>query len=307
MAIPYLVPCITPLKCPPGEKLYVKHVILKKDSQKQAKDANTSETRAKDVKNTLIINELFSESKAGRKRVWDKLLMVEFSSLYSEDEIYEILSRGIEFNGFRYSFLGFSASQLRNKTCFLIAAETDKEISDRRTKFGNLSDDIPFADRAATVQHMFEPFERSLQLAQDQFTFEYTPGIPEASGFMSPKLAETIKKKLECSGLAKAPSVVQVICPGLTGGLVLSDEICAKGNENSSQPSSSIKALFKTPVATSDCGNSLTMGIVDCSKPYEVGYLDVYSVMFLEKRGVSRDHLLDLQRQYYELMENLVD
>ncbi|KAJ7387492.1 hypothetical protein OS493_000822 [Desmophyllum pertusum] len=92
---------------------------------------------------------------------------------------------------------------------------------------------------------MFEPFAECLQLDPDGFNFEYTPGIPEASGFMSPELAETIEKKPECSGLAKAPSVVQVICPEFSGGLVLFDEIFGRASEESSPPSSRIRPCSK--------------------------------------------------------------
>ena len=289
MAGPYLVPCTKPLKCPSDEKLYVKHVVLNKE--------NDPRGQVKEVENSLMINQLFTD---GRKQsVWDKLLTVEFSS-YSEDEIKGILSRDIEFDGSQYCFLGFSESQLRNKTCFLIK-ETEKQIRDRRAKFGNFRNDIPFANRAATVQHMFEPFEKSLQLAEGEFKFEHHPSNNVPSGFMSPELAETIKKT--CS-LAKPPSVVQVICPGFSGKLVLSDEICGRTSEDSF-PSSRIKALFKLPDAAINCGNSLTMGVVDYVKPYNMGYLNVYTVMFLKEMGVTRDYFLKLQRDYYEVLEKV--
>ncbi len=294
MAGTYLVSCNKPLKCPSGEKLYVKHVILRKDNEDQ--------TQPREVKNSLMINQLQSEG--GKQGVWDKLLTVEFSS-YSEDEIKGILSRGIEFDGSQYCFLGFSESQLKNKTCFLIK-ETKKQIGERRAKFGNFNSVIPFADRAATVQHMFEPFERSLQLAEDEFKFERhrDPSNTVTSGFMSPELAEEIKKR--CS-LAKKPSVVQVICPGFSGNLVLSDEICARASEDV-RPSRRIKALIQMqqiPDSANSCGNPLTMGIVDCAKPYKVGYLDVYSVMFLKKRGVTREYLLELQKRHHGVLEKL--
>ncbi len=294
MAGTYLVSCNKPLKCPSGKKLYVKHVILRKDNEDQ--------TQPREVKNSLMIHQLYSEG--GKQGVWDKLLTVEFSS-YSEDEIKGILSSGIEFDGSQYCFLGFSESQLRNKTCFLIK-ETKRQIGERRAKLGNFNNVIPFADRTATAQHMFEPFERSLQLAEDEFKFEQhrDPSSTVPSGFMSPELAEEIKTT--CS-LAKKPSVVQVICPGFSGKLVLSDEICARASEDV-RPSRRIKALIQMqqiPDSANICGNPLTIGVVDCAKPYKVGYLDVYSVMFLKKRGVTREYLLELQKRYYGVLEKL--
>ena len=282
--------CNKPLKCPSDDKHYVKHVILKEDIP-----------NLREVKNCLLINQLLSEA-GGKQNLWNKLLIVEFSS-YCEDEIKSMLSRGIELDGSQYCFLGFSASQLRTKTCFLIK-ETNKEVSDRRAKFGILSDAISFADRATKVQHMFEPFERSLSLEEDEFKFERNAGNKVPSGLMSPELAKTIKTT--CC-LANAPSVVQVICPGFSGKLVLSDEIHTKasGANEDFGSSSRIKALLRIPNAADNCGNSLTVGIVDCAKPYKMGYLDVFSVMFLDELGVKRDYLLGLQSFYHQLLENL--
>jgi len=249
-----------------------------------------------------MIDQLLSEAGGKQQILWDKLLIVEFSS-YSEDEINSILSRGIEFDGYHYRFLGFSASQLRAKTCFLIR-ETDNDVGDRRAKFGMLSDDISFADRVAKVEHMFEPFEQSLRLEEDEFKFECNAGTKVPSGLMSPELAETIKTKC---GLVNAPSVVQVICPGFSGKLVLADEIHTKesGANGDFGSLTRIKALLRIPGEVDNCGNSLTMGIADCTKPYKVGYLDVFSVMFLNELGVKRDYLLALQSFYHQLLENL--
>ena len=290
MAGPFLVSCNKPLKCPSGDKLYVKHVILEKKI--------IPNPQPREVKNCLMINQLLSEA-GGRQNVWNKLLIIEFSS-YSEDEINGVLSKGVEYDGSQYCFLGFSASQLRTKTCFLIN-ETDKEVTDRRAKFGILSDAISFTDRVAKIQHMFEPFERRLQLNEDKFKFERNAGNNVLSGFMSPELAETIKTTC---GLAKAPSVVQVICPGFSGKLVRCDEIASAANEDISS-SSGIKALLRIPDAAVNCGNSLTMGIADCAKPYQVGYLDVFSVMFLDGLGVKRKDLLELQSYYHHMLKKL--
>ena len=288
MAGPFLVPCNKPLKCPSNDKLYVKYVLLNKD---------IPNPQPREVKNCLMINQLLSEA-GERHNLWNKLLIVEFSS-YSEDEINAILSKGVEYNGSQYCFLGFSASQLRTKTCFLIN-ETDKEVSDRRAKFGILSDAISFTDRTAKIQHMFEPFEKSLQLNEDEFKFEYS-GNNVPSGLMSPELAATIKTTC---GLPNAPSVVQLICPGFSGKLVRCDEIASAASEDI-LPSSGLKVLLRIPDAADNSGNSLTMGIADCAKPYKMGYLDVFSVMFLDELGVKRDYLLGLQSFYHQLLENL--
>ena len=77
-----------------------------------------------------MIDPLLSEGNRhrtdGKKTVWKKLLMLEFSS-YSEDKIGEILARDVEYNGLRYCFLGFSKSQLKKINIALIA-ENDMQI-----------------------------------------------------------------------------------------------------------------------------------------------------------------------------------
>ena len=287
------MPCSKPLKCPSDDKLYVKNVTLKKN-------ISNPQIQPTEVKSCLMIK-LLSEG-GGEQNLWNTLLMVEFSS-FSEEEINSILSRGIELDGSQYCFLGFSKSQLRTKTCFLIK-ETDKQVSDRRAKFGILSDAISFTDRADKVQHIFEPFERSLELKKEEFKFQRNADTNVPSGFMSPELAEKIKTT--CS-LADPPSVVQVICSRFSVKLVLSHEIQTKASGANEEfgSSSGIQALLRIPDAVDDCGESLTMGIVDCAKPYKMGYLDVFSVMFLEELGVKRDYLLALQSFYHQLLENL--
>ena len=286
--------CSEPLKCPSDDKLYVKHVTLKKNIP-------NPQIQPTEVKSCLMISQLLSEGR-GKQNLWNKLLMVGFSS-FSEEEINSILSRGIELDGSQYCFLGFSDSQLRTKTCFLIK-ETDEEVSERRAKFGILSDAISFADRVDKVQHMFEPFERSLELKKDEFKFQRDADTNVPSGFMSPELAEKIKTT--CS-LVNAPSVVRVICPGFSVKLVPSHEIQTKacGANEEFGSSSGIQVLLRIPDSADSCGDSLTMGIADYAKPYKMGYLDVFSVMFLDKLGVKRDYLLALQSFYHQLLENL--
>ena len=62
---------------------------------------------------------------------------------------------------------------------------------------------------------------------------------------------------------------------------------------------------MRIPDAAVNCGNSLTMGIADCAKPYQVGYLDVFSVMFLDGLGVKRKDLLELQSYYHHMLKKL--
>jgi len=263
----------------------------------EAKGIPNPLTQLRKVKTTIMINQQLSEA-GGKRNVWEKLLIVEFSS-YSADEINSLLSTGIEHDGSLYCFLGFSASQLRKKTCFLIK-ETDKEVSDRRARSG-IFNDISFAERAAKIQHMFEPFERSLELKKDEFKCKRIASSNVPSGLMSPELARMIETT--CM-LDNAPSVIQVICPVFSGKLVRCDKIASAAGEDIT-PLSGIKALLRIPDAADNCGNSLTMGIADCSKPYKMGYLDVFSVMFLDELGVKRVYLLALQSFYHQLLENL--
>ena len=175
------------------------------------------------------------------------------------------------------------------------------QIYERRAKFGNLSKGVSFAERVAKVQHMFEPYELSLELAAGEVIFETEDGNPEESGFMAPELAKKINE-IAALNPVNVPSVVEVICPGFAGKLLLSDEILARttGDEHSH-----LKALFKTSATTKDHGNALTLCIVDYSKPFEVGYLDIFTVMLLHCQGVESQYLLELQRDHHNLLKTL--
>ena len=262
MARPLRIPCTELTVCPSDEKLYVIHVIIEPGEDDQ--ECRLLQQEAEQLKNCLMIDQLLPEGNRqgtdGKKTVWKKLLMLEFSS-YCKDKIGEILARNVEYNGSQYCFLGFSKSQLKKKKCFLIA-ENDMQIYERRAKFGNLSKGVSFAERVAKVQHMFEPYELSLELAAGEVIFETEDGNPEESGFMAPELAKKINE-IAALNLVNDPSVVEVICPGFAGKLLLSDEILARttGDEHSH-----LKALFKTSAITKDHGNTLTLCIVDYSK-----------------------------------------
>ena len=301
MARPLRIPCTEPAVCPSDEKLYVIHVIIEPGEDDQ--ECRLLQQEAEQLKNCLMIDQLLPEGNRqgtdGKKTVWKKLLMLEFSS-YCKDKIGEILARNVEYNGSQYCFLGFSKSQLKKKKCFLIA-ENDMQIYERRAKFGNLSKDVSFAERVAKVQDMFEPYELSLELAAAEVIFETEDGNPEESGFMAPELAKKINE-IAALNLVNDPSVVEIICPGFAGKLLLSDEILArtKGDKHSH-----LKALFKTSAITKDHGNTLTLCIVDYSKPFEVGYLDIFTVMLLHCQGVESRYLLELQREHHNLLKTL--
>lgn len=301
MARPLRIPCAAPVVYPSDGKLHVIHVIIKPGKGDQ--DCVSRQQKAEQLKNCLMIDQLLSEGNTqgtdGKKIVWEKLLMLEFSS-YPEDQIRKILSRNVEYNGSRYCFLGFTEAQLKKKICFLIA-ENDMKIRERRAKFGNLSKDISFAERVAKVQDMFEPYELSLELAQGEFSFETKDGLPEQSGFMAPELARKINE-IGALNVINDPSVVEVICPGFAGILLLSDEILAR---TTSDKHSHLKALFKTSATTRDHGNALKLCIVDYSKPFEVGYLDIFTVMLLHYHGVESRNLLEFQRDFHNLLRSL--
>ena len=301
MARPLRIPCTEPAVCPSDEKLYVIHVIIEPGEDDQ--ECRLLQQEAEQLKNCLMIDQLLPEGNRqgtdGKKTVWKKLLMLEFSS-YCKDKIGEILARNVEYNGSQYCFLGFSKSQLKKKKCFLIA-ENDMQIYERRAKFGNLSKDVSFAERVAKVQDMFEPYELSLELAAAEVIFETEDGNPEESGFMAPELAKKINE-IAALNLVNDPSVVEIICPGFAGKLLLSDEILAR---TTGDKHSHLKALFKTSAITKDHGNTLTLCIVDYSKPFEVGYLDIFTVMLLHCQGVESRYLLELQREHYNLLKTL--
>ena len=273
--------------------LYAKHVELY-----ETKPCVASYKR---VDNSLFISHLLSSCGSA---ALEQLMVVKFPS-NNKNFIIDTLKKGIECNGSQYNYLGQSYAQLRNKTCFMIDASLN-DIHSLLAKFDNFDDIFPVARRAQKISLLFSPFSRSLELRDDEFdvtddvtstlgTYVFTDGC----GLMSPELAKEVQTLYN---LSQAPSVVEVRFKHFRGVLVHCTEM----------PSPQVKALFRHSMADfaaplGPVSEVNTLGIVDYSQPYSLGYLDTQTVMLLAEGGVPREHLETLQEDYHEMLQRLED
>ena len=255
----------------------------------------------KNFENSLFICHLVSSRGFP---VLDQLMVVKFCSS-NKKFIVETLKKGVECNGSQYHYLGQSSKQLRNKTCFMINALLD-DMQSLLANFEKYDEISPIARRARKISLLFPPFSRSLELKADEHDviddvvsalgmYVFTDGC----GLMTPELAEKVQKLYN---LSYPPSVIEVRFKRFSGVLVCFNDL-------SSFP---VKALFRNSMA--DFAAPLeamseinTLGIVDYSKPYSLGYLDIQTVMLLSEGGVPREYLETLQDSYYEILQRLED
>ena len=102
--------------------------------------------------------------------------------------------------------------------------------------------------------------------------------------------------------LSYSPSVVEVRFKRFSGVLVRFNEM----------PSLRVKVLFRSSMA--DFAAPLeamsevnTLGIVNYSQPYSLGYLDTLTVMLLAETGVPSEYLERTQAGYHEILQRLED
>ena len=255
----------------------------------------------KNVENFLLLRYLVNSR--GTEAL-EQLLMVKFKAK-DKKFIVETLKKGIECNGSQYHYLGQSNSQLRDKTCFMMNASLS-EMHSLLAKFDNFDEILPVVRRSQKVSLLFSSFQRSLKLKSGEYdviddvtstlgTYVFTDGC----GLMSPELAKEVQSLYN---LSYEPSVIEVRFKGFSGILVRCNEM----------PSLRLKAVFRNSMSNFACSsealiNMDTLGIVDYSRPYSLGYLDTQTVMLLAEGGASRVYLETLQSNYHEVLDRLED
>ena len=273
--------------------LYIKYV--------EVTETKPCKASYKKVENSLLLRYLVDSRGT---EVLDQLLMVKFKAK-DKKFIVETLKKGIECNGSQYQYLGQSNSQLKDKTCFMMNASLS-EMHSLLAKFDNFDEILPVVRRSQKVSLLFSSFQRSLKLKSGEYdviddvtstlgTYVFTDGC----GLMSPELAKEVQSLYN---LSYEPSVIEMRFKGFSGILVRCNEM----------PTLRQKALFRNSMSNFACSSEAlidmdTLGIVDFSRPYSLGYLDTQTVMLLAEGGASREYLETLQSNYHEVLDRLED
>lgn len=214
----------------------------------------------------------------------------------------EILKRGIAFSGSIYRFLGHSNSQLKERTCTLMNA-SDEEIYELLAQFGKFSQIKTAAKRAKRIGLLFSSFNQSISLTENDYTviddvernnYIFTDGC----GFMSDSFAQEIQDAVR--NLDGKPCVVQVRYQGFKGVLILNRQL---GDQVKVQFRKSMKK-FTIPDERMR-QTCTTFGVVKCSRPYTMGYLNKQITMLLADSGVKHSYLTGLQNGFHSMLREL--
>lgn len=246
-----------------------------------------------------------------RKHSAEKFMIARFDSKCPWKITTKILQTGIEvrYEGEKivehYVFFGHSASQLRQRVCFLCNNDLGS-VDNIINGFGDFSKLKTVAKRAAriglllsTAEEKVKLFEEDIHRIDDVERNGYT--FTDGCGYISPDLAE---KVTACLGIAekyqhqmyKYPSVFQVRLLGCKGVLAVKPSL-----ENGLEIRKSMEKFrwllpAPHPLGVVDNGNS---------KPYEVGSLNKQFILLLSSLGISDDVFLEKQKRYFEEIVSL--
>lgn len=293
MAYPFFVPDHF-ITSPPEDHLdngLVKYLILR------GEDVHSFTYRG--VQDSLLLQYLKKKSSVS---VLDKLLIVCFLPRLRNDWAYalDILKRGVCLEGSCYRFLGHSKHQYQEKTCVLIK-HSDLAIYDILSRFIDFFQVRYPVKRAECINLILTEFSTKLHLPKREYIeiADETKGrhnFTQGCGLMSSGLASEIQQAVQCRS---APSAALVLYQGAMGMLVTHRDF--QGSRVEFRAS-----MRKFNITDEELAETLTtFAVLDYSRPYTNGYLNVQNVMLLADRGVSRDYLRQLQEDYYMMLENL--
>ena len=217
----------------------------------------------------------------------------------------DVLKRGIFCEQKQYRFLGYSESQMTEKTCFMMHM-SESRIHDLLSNFGDFYQITDPRLRARRCGLLFATFDILLELSRDDVVVKpdvksgfgrdiFTSGC----GFMYPQFHAKLRSQLKGTRYPE-PSAILVRYQGFEGMLVLKD-----GPQNFSHQVQLHESMQKFDIQEA-IKNAITfMCVVDHSRPHENGYLDILLTMLLIDRGVLAEYIKSLQKDYYKLLKKM--
>ncbi|XP_068679964.1 uncharacterized protein [Montipora foliosa] len=249
--------------------------------------------RYKKLENTLFFKYLEYE----RPNFHDEIMIVTFNTQMQEQAniafCKRILKSGIFCDKKSFNFLGHSDSQMREKTCFMMHG-TEDEIQNHLKTFGNFVEDSNVSVRAKKIGLLFSPFLEQVELTKGQR--DEVSNVKEFGyGFMSRGLASKIWEMDFFQGLNHPkPSALLVHYQGSQGMLVVKEADINDHHPWQDQVDESVRQTDRT------------VYILDYSQPNTNAYLDAKLIMLLAARGVQVENLRTLQKDYYNLLEDMM-
>ena len=217
----------------------------------------------------------------------------------------DVLKRGIFCERKQYRFLGYSESQMTEKTCFMMHM-SESRIHNLLSKFGDFYQITDPRLRARRCGLLFATFDILLELSRDDVVVKpdvksgfgrdiFTSGC----GFMYPQFHAKLRSQLKGTRYPE-PSAILVRYQEFEGMLVLKE-----GPPNFSHQVQLHESMQKFDIQEA-IKNAITfMCVVDHSRPHENGYLDILLTMLLIDRGVLAEYIKSLQKDYYKLLKKM--
>ncbi|KAJ2987432.1 hypothetical protein NUW58_g4511 [Xylaria curta] len=223
---------------------------------------------------------------SGEYKPWARKEVIEYTV--------NILRTSIELQGAHYNFYGHSNSQLKSRTCFLLAASR-KEISRRVESFGDFT-------KMKTVAKMTKRIGLLFSSAQVATTVEPSrcEDIPDVEddnyvftdgcGLISPRCAQELSRRLQLRFRDKrySPSVFQIRYRGYKGVVTLDPTM--------KDPRTLLK--FRKSMKKFSGGGDLSFSV-----PYVYGHLNDEVVILLHSLGILAETLLKKQEQHFEFLD----
>ncbi|KAF8597550.1 RNA-directed RNA polymerase [Ceratobasidium sp. AG-I] len=214
------------------------------------------------------------------------------------DYIQRVLVNGFFLNGRQYRFYHHSNSQLRSRSCWLRAADTDKELDDRIQGLCDVSKINNIAKRAKRIGLLFSgaDIDWDLNPALTKDIPDITIGeelFSDGCGLMSRKFMGMLakKKKIVHRGLRYTPSLIQI----RYGVLMVHPELDA-AQEHHVHFRDSMRKLKTTA--------DNTFSVVDCSRPYQFSRLNNDIIVLLSALGVTTETLVAKQEAYFQWIKS---
>ena len=217
----------------------------------------------------------------------------------------DVLKRGIFCERKQYRFLGYSESQMTEKTCFMMHM-SESRIHDLLSNFGDFYQITDPRLRARRCGLLFATFDNLLELSRDDVVVE--PDVKSRFGrdiftsgcrFMYPQFHAKLRSQLKGTRYPE-PSAILVRYQEFEGMLVLKE-----GPPNFSHQVQLHESMQKFDIQEA-IKNAITfMCVVDHSRPHENGYLDILLTMLLIDRGVLAEYIKSLQKDYYKLLKKM--
>ncbi|ETI27931.1 hypothetical protein G647_00380 [Cladophialophora carrionii CBS 160.54] len=214
------------------------------------------------------------------------------------DYLTRFLTAGIIINDIRYSFFGHSNSQLKSRSCYLLAG-TKEEVGKKVEALGDFKKIKTVAKKAKRIGLLFSttdvvqdvPASRCQDIDDvERDGFIFTDGCGLISKDFIRLLAS--KKPIIFRDRRYHPSVLQIRYRGYKGVVTLEPRI-EKGLWLK------LRKSMKKFSGTTD----MSFAVVEYSKPYTYGYLNDEIVLLLHSLGVEAAVFIEKLRQYHDVLE----